>query len=162
MSDEEKYDYESLIQIIEVVLKITHQNPIPQLSRTIDSTIKNKKYYYEKVYYYSELFILRIKYNFEALNLLFPYFKNNPEILYPINLIMRNLITDFLTGSYLFTIHYQCDESNEFSNLDEVIGNLNAKAIEFALENDEKDPRLTIKFYIIIFHIILKKKIFLK
>ncbi len=118
MKNEEKYDYESLIQMIEETLKQTDSNPITirSIHNITPSKVLEEEYYTGRIRYYAELFAFRTIYNFRALNVLLPTMigsLDNKGFLFPINLIMRNIITDFLTSSYLFEVYKTCYSSDD-------------------------------------------------
>lgn len=153
MENTEKYDYQSLMLIIEETLRQAAAFPITvQTVREIPFLVNagEVEYYNKKIDIYEEYFIDRTIHNFKALTLLIPLMVNIKEernLLHPVNLIMRNIITDFLTNSYLIKVYQKVCETGDkdYEPLKKVFRQINYKIAISAEEESKSNPEITRK-----------------
>lgn len=149
MENTEKYDYQSLMSIIEETLRQAAAFPITV--KTVQDipfldNVGEEEYYKKKINFYEEHFIDRTIQNFKALAVLMPLMVNIKEernLLHPVNLIMRNIITDFLTNSYLIKVYQKVCETGDYDPLKKVFRQINYKIAISAEEENKNNPEVT-------------------
>ena len=151
MENTEKYDYQSLMPIIEETLRQAAEFPITV--KTVQEipfldNVGEAEYYNKQIYFYEEHFIDRTVQNFKALAVLMPLMvniKKERNLLHPVNLIMRNIITDFLTNSYLIKVYQKVCETGDkdYGPLKKVFRQINYKIAISAEEESKSNPEVT-------------------
>ncbi|HUW04917.1 MAG TPA: hypothetical protein VMW01_01540 [Williamwhitmania sp.] len=151
MGSTKKYNFKSLMPIIEETLRQAAAFPVA--IKTADkipliSEVGERKYYDCKIDFYEEHFIVRTIHNFKALAVLLPLMANVEEeknLMHPVNLIMRNIITDFLTNSYLFKVFQKVCETGhkDYEPLKKVFRQMNYKVAKSAEEESKSNPKVT-------------------
>lgn len=94
-------DIDRIIEILRQYLDICN----PKVEELKEMKLK-------KFQYFLLSSIIRISVNIKALILLFPSYKEDGTFKLPINLIMRSIVSDYLTIQYLLTFHDPKDEKN--------------------------------------------------
>ncbi|HUX53216.1 MAG TPA: hypothetical protein VMV56_02245 [Williamwhitmania sp.] len=151
MGDTLKYNFKSLMPIIEETLRQAAEFPVA--IKTADKIpLLNKvgegKYYDCKIDFYEEHFIVRTIHNFKALTVLMPLMVNLEEernLLHPVNLIMRNIITDFLTNSYLLKVFQKVCKTGhkDYEPLKKVFRQINYRIAKSAEEESKSNSKVT-------------------
>lgn len=168
MKNEEKYDYKSLIQLIEETLKQTDSCPVT-IKSILDINLPkdvNEEYFHKKIEFFAEVFAFRTIYNFKSLEIIVPLMitgDKNKGFLFPINLIMRNIITDFLTSRYVFTkfIIYQNSDKKDNEDLIEVFRSMNEIIYKRLIDSVNKEEVEQLKLFLPECCIKNKKKVLL-
>ncbi len=134
---------ETLRQAAAFPVAIKTADKIPPISE-----VGERKYYDCKIDFYEEHFIVRTIHNFKALTVLMPLMVNIEEernLLHPVNLIMRNIITDFLTNSYLVEVFQKVRETGQmdYEPLKKVFRQINYRIAKSADEESKNSNELT-------------------
>lgn len=154
MNNEKEYNNQYLTLLIEETLKQTESDPIT-IRSVLDiptSAIFGEEYFQHRMNYFAEIFAFRAIYNLRALKVLMPQMvgSDNKGFLFPVNLIMRNLITDFLTSLYLFTKFriYQNSDNKDNADLIQTFSSINEKIYKQLIDSNNKEEIKLLKAFL--------------